>query len=209
MDSISYPYLSIGCLFRRSPQIPLFYRLINVIFKFQGERVIEVPFALGFINQRHHNRLLEIGNVLNYYGQITKHDVIDKYETIGDCTNVDVLEYVPKEKYDIVVSISTMEHVGFDETPVDKEKTEKAMLRLFDFIKPDGRILVTVPIGYNPYIDEFIKSHYELFTHIYFLHKDRSRWGWIQGKINENLNNKSSLTAFLIYEPHDYSKSQK
>lgn len=48
--------------------------------------------------------------------------VIDRYEEIDDAVNGDVRFFRTDRRYDVVVSISTLEHVGLDET----EKTRTA-----------------------------------------------------------------------------------
>ena len=63
-----------------------------------------------------------------------------------------------KEAYKIV-SISTMEHVGWDETPRDPKKIPLALENLTTrCLAPGGEIVVTLPIGYNTYLDKLLKE---------------------------------------------------
>ena len=41
--------------------------------------------------------------------------------------NQDVVDFKTNEKYDLIVSISTLEHVGWDEEPRDDKKISKAL----------------------------------------------------------------------------------
>jgi len=116
---------------------------------FDNERMIEVAIALDLLASTKGKRVLEIGNVLSHYTDMPR-DVLDKYEKGADIIHEDVVGYTPAEKYDLIISISTMEHVGFDEDPKDPEKFVEGMLNLQSMLKPDGRMFVTIPIAYNP-----------------------------------------------------------
>jgi hypothetical protein len=50
----------------------------------------------------------KIGNVLSHY-VISDHVIVDKYE-FGNS----ILNYSPGTKFDLIVSISTFEHLGYD-----------------------------------------------------------------------------------------------
>ena len=43
------------------------------------------------------------------------HDVLDKYEKGNNVINDDVVSFSTEVKYDLIVSVSTLEHVGWDE----------------------------------------------------------------------------------------------
>ena len=58
--------------------------------------------------------IFEVGSVLSHYFPIN-HDVLDKYEKGHGVINQDVVDFKPHNKYDLIVSISTLEHVGFDD----------------------------------------------------------------------------------------------
>ena len=62
-----------------------------------------------------------------------------------------------KEAYKIV-SISTIEHMGWDETPRDPKKIPLALENLIECLVPGGEIVVTLPIGYNTYQDKLLKE---------------------------------------------------
>jgi hypothetical protein len=58
--------------------------------------------------------ILEIGNVLSHYFPVN-HDIVDKYEKADGVINQDVVHFYSPKKYDLIVSVSTLEHVGWDE----------------------------------------------------------------------------------------------
>jgi SAM-dependent methyltransferase len=59
-------------------------------------------------------------------------------------------------RFDWIVCCSTIEHVGWDEEPRDPEKALRALRHLRGLLAADGRMLVTVPLGYNPHMDASI-----------------------------------------------------
>jgi SAM-dependent methyltransferase len=120
-----------------------------------NERCVEVSVILEIFKRYQGKNILEIGNVLsNYYP--TEHDIVDKYEKGEGVVNEDVVDYQPSKKYDLIVSISTLEHVGWDETPRDPMKLIRAIKNLRNLLTSNGKIVVTIPIGYNPHLDKLI-----------------------------------------------------
>jgi|HubBroStandDraft_1064217.scaffolds.fasta_scaffold00972_8 hypothetical protein len=124
------------------------------------ERCIEVPWVVAHLARAgvSGDRVLEVGNVLSQYTDLA-HVIVDKYELDPRVSNVDVLEYRPPRRFPIVVSISTLEHVGFDEPRREPGKFLRALRYLRETcLAEDGRMLVTLPFGYNPEVDEQILS---------------------------------------------------
>lgn len=98
-------------------------------------------------------RGLEVGNVLGHYRAGT-HRVVDKYERAAGVENIDVLDIATDDPFDFIVAISTLEHVGWDEPERDLEKPVHAIRHLRSLLRPDrGRMLITLPLGYNPGVD--------------------------------------------------------
>lgn len=124
----------------------------------QNSRAIEVPIAMGYVRDEAYARILEVGNVLRHYYPDLGHNVID-YQEAG-CINADVMQWTPRKSYDLVVSISTIEHIGFGEFERMGQYTpEEIMTHLRSFLSPGGTLLVTVPIGYNPDIDAALEAN--------------------------------------------------
>jgi SAM-dependent methyltransferase len=96
--------------------------------------------------------VLEVGNVLAHYAA-QGHVVVDKYEEAPGVLNRDVLELDDLGPFDLVLAISTVEHVGWDEEPRDPGKAAEALRRLAALLAPGGRLLLTVPVGYHPAFD--------------------------------------------------------
>ena len=164
---------------------PYFYHHHNTTWK--NERAVEVPIILEKIQSYRGGRILEVGNVLSHYVHF-QHDIIDKYDKSTGVINQDVVDFQPaeneNEKYDLIVSISTVEHVGWDETPRDPKKIPLALESLSTkCLAPGGEIVVTLPIGYNTYLDKLLKEDKIRFTEQYYLKRisDDNKWTQVGG----------------------------
>jgi len=153
-------------------------------FKFQGhtyhyfcnnynttwnnERIVEVPIVRETLRNCH-GKILEVGNVLSHYYPVT-HDVLDKYEKGKGIINQDIVDFHPTTRYDVIVSISTLEHVGWDENPKDPKKVLTAIENLTKNCLTRGGIMITtVPLGHNPELDNIIKQGCTDLGNHYFL----------------------------------------
>jgi glycogen synthase len=118
----------------------------------RNERAVEIPIVHDVVQQYQGKRILEVGNVLAHYFPAT-HDRLDKYEAAPGVINQDVVDFRPDRRYDLIVSISTLEHVGWDEEPREPDKPLRALSALRGLLAPGGRLLFTLPLAYNPHLD--------------------------------------------------------
>ena len=102
--------------------------------------------------------MLEVGNVLGNYFKIT-HPVLDKHEQDENVTwNEDVVEFSPPFAPDLVLSISTLEHVGHSDTPRDPGRFRLAIDAIVSWLSPGGRLVFTSTAGYNPAVRSYLDS---------------------------------------------------
>lgn len=182
---------------------------ININNAVQSERVIEISFARGYLLKKQYDRVLEIGNVLSHYFNIY-HTIVDKYEKAPGVINVDVLDFHPDIKYDLIISISTIEHIGFDESTKEDGKSKKAMLKIIELLDSKGTALITVPLGYNPEIDYILKNNEVNFTKRFFLKRVGNFNLWKETTLNDALQYTygskypaANSVAFLLYEKEE------
>ena len=141
----------------------LYYNRIR--FNNPTERAVEVSIAFDFIaNLKGTQKILEIGNVLSYYENslsenigIRTRRIVDKFEVDLGVENQDLMNLPSLEKYDAIVSISSVEHVGQKDDPSggygehiesrDLEGPLKAIAKIYDLLALDGKALITVPFG--------------------------------------------------------------
>lgn len=119
------------------------------------ERAVEIPLLLPYLDQRPGATVLEVGNVLAHYRPIN-HLVVDKYERAPGVLNEDIVDFWPNRRFDLIISISTLEHVGWDETPREPVKLLRAVAHLRRLLMPGGQLVVTLPVGYNAYLDQLL-----------------------------------------------------
>ncbi|MEE2948195.1 MAG: hypothetical protein VX392_07735 [Verrucomicrobiota bacterium] len=135
--------------------LPLFYHHYNMTWA--NERAVEVPIAVEFFRRFDGKRVLEVGNVTSHYLD-TAHTVIDKYEHGPGIVNEDIADFAPGERFDLILSVSTFEHIGFDdEVNGDSgEKIAQAIATCRGLLAAEGRLVLTLPVGYNPGLDRRI-----------------------------------------------------
>ena len=118
-----------------------------------NERGVELAVAAHWLGEQ--MPTLEVGNVLNHYEPLAfDHVVVDRYEQSDGVFNLDVFDV--DATFDQIVSISTLEHVRWDEEPREDDGAIRAVEHLLNLLKPGGRMLVTAPTGHNPLLDAYL-----------------------------------------------------
>jgi len=145
------------------------YRMDRYNRTFDNERTVEIPIFLRELRRFEGRMVLEVGNVLNHYIE-HNHTVVDKYEKGKRVINKDVVDYSDLP-FDLIVSISTLEHVGFDEEDKKPEKVVKAVKHLKSLLRPGGELWVSVPLGYNPEIDRMMLAENRPFDQVGLLRR--------------------------------------
>ncbi len=165
--------------------VPFAYHLYSQTWR--NERSIEIGVAHHVLRGRPNGRMLEVGNVLGHFGY-RGHDVIDRYEKVDGLINADIVGYQPDGHYDTVVSISTLEHVRFDEEHIkDPHGSSLALESLRATVAPGGRLLVTVPFGYNPGLDDDIRSGRFTFERQVCYQRVNQEGDWREVSLEEGL----------------------
>lgn len=142
-------------------QLDGFCHLYNLTWL--NERTVELAVAHQFIAGQDDQRAgLEVGNVLGHYAP-REHMVVDRYEPaawyqigrqwVENCDVFDVAGCWPW-----IVSISTVEHVGFDTPPFADGASARAIDHLRRQLAPGGTALITFPLGYNPALDALVAA---------------------------------------------------
>jgi len=185
---INYVRASFGCwyykLFKsmrtftfKKESYNYFYHKYNSTWR--NERCVEIPIIWKIVKKYEGKRILEIGNVLTHYFPVN-HDILDKYEKGEGVINQDVVDFQTTKKYDLIVSISTLEHVGWDESPCEPMKILQAIENLKKSLLQKGKLVVTLPLGYNPIMDELLKKGKIQFTEMYCLKRISRDNKWIE-----------------------------
>jgi hypothetical protein len=135
-----------------------FYHDYNVTWC--NERCVEVPVGLEYLERFAGKAVLEVGNVLSHY-ESGGHTVLDKYERAPGIVNEDIVGYQPANPFDLVLSISTLEHIGFDDDAPggSGEKILEAIGACRALLATGGLFAFTVPLGYNSDLDRLIADN--------------------------------------------------
>lgn len=152
-------------------------------YSLDNERIVEVALARDFLHGKH-GKTLEVGNVLSHYFSFP-HNIVDKYEHAPGVTNEDIVTFSPQEKYDFIVTLSTLEHVGWDEQPRKPEKIEIAINRLKEMLKDGGKMLVTMPLGYNSHVDRLLNDRRTGFSEVRYMLRISSDNQWREASWDE------------------------
>ena len=150
----------------------------------RNERAVELALGRAFLTDTHGRRVLEVGNVLAHYGG-SDHDVLDKYEDSPGVINEDIVDFEPAVPYEAILSISTLEHVGWDEHPRESDKTLRAYRKLRAALAPGGTMLLTCPIGQNSYLDEYIQQGAIDFPERHYLKRISSDNQWAEVSLSD------------------------
>lgn len=155
-----------------------FYHMYNRTWK--NERAVEVSFVMGIVKKYQGENILEVGNVLSNYSNFN-HDILDKYEKGVGVINEDAADFNSDKKYNLIISISTFEHVGWDgDEPKEPNKILRAVENMEACLAPGGEIIITVPVGYNSYLDKLLEEGKIRFTRTYYLKRISQDNKWIE-----------------------------
>ena len=161
----------------RGRDYPYFYHPYN--FTWDNERSVEIPIISKKLESCRSKRILEAGSVLSHYFAV-EWDVLDKFEKGKGIINCDLVDYHPKDKYDLIFSISTLEHVGYDDDIKDSGKILESLDNLKkNCLKPDGEMIFTMPLGYNSFLDDLLFADKLGFDEKYYL-KRRAKNKWVE-----------------------------
>ena len=157
-------------------KLDCFYHGYNMTWA--GERTVEVPIAKTYLDRFAGKQILEIGNVMSHYFP-ARYDIVDKFEKAPGIINEDILAYRPGKSYDLILSVSTFEHIGFDDEAMEssRKKILEAIAACRKLLATDGVFLLTVPIGYNPDLDDLIRAgELGAARELYLQRPGRLRW---------------------------------
>lgn len=167
-----------------------------------SERVVEIAYVKNLYTMRKPNLILEVGNVTRNWFSIQNLVVVDKYEqdSQGSIINEDIEDFESLITFDMIISISTVEHIGYDEEIKDSQKPQRVIEKMIKLLNENGLLIITVPLNYNPAVDNLIKNKIIKFTEMVFLKRLNISNDWKQVGLDEAFNS--------IYDsPYQYANS--
>lgn len=136
----------------------------NCVVKYRNrctERYVEIPIALAFIqNVVGSEDFLELGCTCPYYFKTLKnHTIYDLSDEHPDNIKKDIRTLSDSDYQTSIVSISTLEHVNRQEYGIDIVKDSFSGVDVLKKIVSNSpKYLVTIPIGQNAELDDFLLS---------------------------------------------------
>jgi SAM-dependent methyltransferase len=173
-----------------------FYHPYNLAWR--NERTVEVPLARDRLLSNHGKAILEVGNVLSHYGE-SGHEILDRYEEAPGVINEDAVDFQPGRRYDLILSISTLEHIGWDETPRRPARVLAAIDNLRNLLAPGGELFATAPLGYNPEFDSFLRKGELPFDAMYALERIGRTNTWRQKEPDSVLGASYKMSSFRAH----------
>jgi hypothetical protein len=139
----------------KGEELPYIYHRYNMTWA--SERCVEVAIGRWWAAKFPTGSVLEVGNVLSHYGPV-QHQILDKFEKAPGVINKDIVNFCPRTKYELIFSISTFEHIGFDDENEGSSGTKilAAIEACRSLLASSGTLVITIPINYNPQLDELI-----------------------------------------------------
>jgi hypothetical protein len=162
------------------------YHVASGTRTWDNERAVELPVMWSELRRHGGGEgVLEVGNVLGHYFE-TSHPVLDKYEREEHVTwNEDVVAFRPPFAPELVLSISTLEHVGHSESPPDSTKFRRSIDAIVGWLAPGGRLVFTVPLGYNPAVREYLDGAHAARASLRCLRRTTLDNLWVQADYAE------------------------
>lgn len=127
---------------------------MTIPFKGKGcnERIVEILFVHRFIDFSKNHLILEIGcgkswllfELATFGHKVVGVDIDNKYPyKHPNITSykMDAEDFKHKDKFDYIISVSTLEHIR------DNEKLQNIIDNIYCHLKPKGIFILTVPIG--------------------------------------------------------------
>ncbi len=150
--------------------LPLHYGFKR--WDWRTERALEIALAKRALDQYDPADVLEVGNVLGFAGT-RGHTVVDKYEAGAGVVNEDIMTYDPGRTFRLVLCVSTLEHIGWDEDPREPDKAAAAL----DVMAGLGDdLLITIPVGYHRQLERsFVAGPFDSVT-LAVKTSRRARW---------------------------------
>lgn len=168
------------------------YCLEKYNLSWRNERTIEIPIIQKVIKDHIKLNILEIGCVLKHYDSSPKINwtIVDKYEKFTGVINKDITEYYPKTKFDLIVSISTIEHIGMEDGAITPNKAKYVINQVRkNLLNINGKFIFTIPIGYNKSLDKQIFSNKITFSEKHYVTRISNN-EWLETTQDKVLNSK-------------------
>lgn len=166
------------------------------------ERTVLIPLIWNEVIKYNPIDVLEVGNVLRCYIDCS-HDVIDQYENGVGVINKDIRTYKSDKKYKLIVSITTLEHVGDGNcSDLDELGIIHAINNMKELLVAGGKILFSVPIAQNEYMDTLFRKGRVGYTNLWAMKKVNIANQWRVCNLDD------VISSTILYYPFTGSNAE-
>lgn len=160
-------------------QLELAYCRATYNKAYGNERAVEIGLGEYFLN-KFGNNVVEVGSVMLYYGW-DSHIIVDLTDLHPKVHRVNALDCDYKD-FD-VLSISTVEHLFKREYNNGSDEDSINLIKMIT--NQSKNYLITFPIGYNEFLDSYMKSVDLPYVVLKRINKNNE---WIQDDNKSNFN---------------------
>jgi glycosyltransferase involved in cell wall biosynthesis len=150
-----------------------------------NERAVEIALVSEEIERFGRlQAVIEVGNVLGHHLPIG-HRVISAEDEEHHPTATwkeDLVEFQPPFAPELVVSISALGRVGH---PFEPQRFTMAVENIVRWLKPGGRLLFTVPMGYNPGVRAYLDAAHSYPITVHCMRRATIGNLWVQASYEE------------------------
>jgi len=140
-----------------------------------NERIIELPFVFNQLDFHHKGKVLDLGcceslisiNLATAGFEVTGMDIrpyLLKHPNFH-FIQADICQTKIKTKFDYILSISTLEHIGLNTIYGPSSQStddQNAINQIYQLLKPKGKLILTVPASKHGWQNSFMRSYTDL-----------------------------------------------
>lgn len=135
------------------------------------ERIVEIPLLYYYLVNI--SNPIEIGCVSPYYWK-SNHKIYDLTDDHPSCKKTNAKNIEVKNKN--IVSISTIEHFDIDNYQISENEKIDPIEYINNVIDKSNKYLITIPLGYNERLTDYLVSNNSQNKIISFLARDKNFW---------------------------------
>lgn len=153
------------------------------------ERDIEMPWGRRLL-ARARGRTLEVGNCTQrIWPDLPRRDIVCQYDELGGTQTVhreDICYFDRGVRYNLIVSLSTFEHVGNEYGPYIDSKAIEAVTHCMRLLAPRGRLAFTIPCGFHGALERWVVDHRDDWRSLALMVRVSDDNEWVERPVEEH-----------------------
>ena len=166
------------------------YYFDKYVNSYNNERIVELRLSMDYYEEIYSegkNNILEIGNVLGFYGYC-EHECIDKFAQSDDISRGGTVDNIDALDYDYtgrnVISISTIEHIGMKDYNNPTANDGLDAITALDKIRNESKtFFITFGPNHNKNLDEYVKGNLDDYDWHGWCRTGKNQWQYTEQDI--------------------------